>query len=62
MINTINDLIVALEAIKKQAGDINVRTAIQAGHIIEIDYSIEQFWNDSRTFSINVLVFRGYKK
>jgi len=62
MIATIEDLIEALQQAKRINGNILVRTEIQIKKIIEVDYYIDKFYNESKTVSIPVLVFKGYKE
>lgn len=61
MINTIQDLIDALEAQKKISGNTFIRTQTQVGKIIELDYSIENFYSENKNYAIPVLIIKGYK-
>lgn len=60
MINTIDDMIKDLELIKKQHGNMFIRTSIQIRKIIEVEYLIEQFYNDNKTACLDVLIIKGY--
>jgi hypothetical protein len=61
MINTIDDMIHHLEAMKKlNGGSMFIRTQIQIMKIIEVDTKVEQFYNHDKTAKLDVLIICGY--
>jgi len=60
MINTIDDLIIDLQALKIKHGNIFVRNQTQIGKAININYYVDKFYNEDKTVYLEVLVIKGY--
>lgn len=62
MIDTIQDLIDHLEAVKKQAGNIHVRVRIQIPFVVPVATSIEDLEAVGSKTGVLMLIIHGYKK
>jgi hypothetical protein len=58
----INDLIKELIEIRETHGDIFVRTQVQVGHLVDVNYRIDILYNENKTFKLPILIIEGFKR
>lgn len=59
----ISEAIKKLEEVKKEHGDIFIRTACQIlPNTVDFDFKVDIFHNEDNTIQIKVLLIKGYKE
>lgn len=62
MIKTIDTLIEELQNLRKEHGNMFIKVQAQIGAILDIEYRLEDFYNENKTVSIKVIIIEGYIK
>lgn len=57
---TLQDIINKLEAIKKEKGNIFIKTQCQIGMLVDVNLRIEDFRNHDGTVKLEVCIIEGY--
>ena len=62
IMQTLQHIIDKLEEIKKERGNIFIRTQCQVGLLVDVNFRIEDFRNHDGTVKLDVCIIEGYKQ